>query len=177
VLSSRVVGPRGIPRDLSHLAPFPVTVLRDVWLRHRLCAFGPTHEMSEGSHIVCHERRVLVVEDTPAVRQLLVLALTDEGYRVQAAVHGAHALQLLETLAPCLILLDLRMPVLDGYGFARAYRARDDADAHLIVMTAEARPGPLDAIKPVQVVRKPFDLEHLLPNVEHWVRAHPSRAA
>ncbi|HEY8741543.1 MAG TPA: hypothetical protein VIU62_00475 [Chloroflexota bacterium] len=54
---------------------------------------------------MCHERRVLVVEDTPALRSLLVLVLTDDGYTVHAAVHGAHALQLLETLAPCLILL------------------------------------------------------------------------
>ncbi len=127
---------------------------------------------------MCDERRVLVVEDTPAVRTLLVVALRDEGYTVHAAVHGAHALQLLETLAPCLILLDLRMPVMDGRAFARAYRARDDADAHLLVMTAEPlAAGAVDEIKPVQVVRKPFDLEQLLPNVEHWVRAHPSRAA
>ena len=127
---------------------------------------------------MCYERRVLVVEDTPALRTLLVLALTDEGYTVHAAVHGAHALQLLETIAPCLILLDLRMPVLDGWAFARAYRARDDTDAHLIVMTAEPMvAGSLNEIKPAHVVRKPFDLEGLLPSVEHWVLAHPPRPA
>jgi CheY-like chemotaxis protein len=125
---------------------------------------------------MCQERRVFVVEDTPALRTLLVLALTDEGYTVHAAVHGAHALQLLEKIAPCLILLDLRMPVMDGHAFARAYRARDDDDAHIIVMTAEPMvAGSLDAIKPAHVVRKPFDLERLLPIVEHWVEAHPPR--
>jgi two-component system chemotaxis response regulator CheY len=124
---------------------------------------------------MCQARRVLVVEDTRAVRQLLVLALTDEGFTVHAAIHGAHALELLETLTPCLILLDLRMPVLDGHGFARAYHARDDADAHIIVMTAEPLTGSLDAINPVHVVRKPFDLEQFLPIVERWVAAHPPR--
>ena len=125
-----------------------------------------------------HQRRVLVVDDTPAVRQLLVLVPTEAGYRVHAAVHGAHALHLLEALAPCLILLDLRMPVMDGHAFARAYRARDDADAHLIVMTAEPlAAGAVDEIKPVQIARKPFDLEQLLPSVECWVQAHPPRAA
>lgn len=125
---------------------------------------------------MCHERRVLVVEDTPALRSLLVLALTDEGYTVHAAVHGVHALQLLEKIAPCLILLDLRMPIMDGWVFARAYRARDDADAHLIVMTAEPIvAGSLDVIKPVHVARKPFDLEQLLSSVERSVLAHPPR--
>ena len=123
---------------------------------------------------MCHARCVLVVEDTPAVRQLLVRALSDEGYTVHAAVHGAHALLLLEEIAPCLILLDLRMPVMDGWAFARAYRARDDADADLIVLTAEPlATGALDEIAPVQIARKPFDLEPLLPFVEHWVQAHP----
>ena len=106
---------------------------------------------------MCHARRVLVVEDTLAFRQLLVLVLTDEGYTVHAAVHGAHALRVLETLAPCLILLDLRRPVMDGFAFARAYRAREDADAHIVVMTAEFQPGELDAIAPVQIIPKPFD--------------------
>ena len=124
---------------------------------------------------MCHARRVLVVEDTPAVRQLLVFALTDEGYTVLAAIHGAHALKLLDTFTPCLILLDLRMPVLDGHGFARAYRARDGADAHIIVMTAEPLTGPLAAIGPVHVVRKPFDLEQFLPIVKRWVSDHPPR--
>lgn len=126
---------------------------------------------------MCQARRVLVVEDTAAVRMLLILALTEEGYAVHGAVHGAHALQLLEMLAPCLILLDLRMPVMDGPAFARAYRAREEADAHIVVMTAEARPAELDAIAPVQLVPKPFELEELLPIVAQWVHAHVSRSA
>jgi CheY-like chemotaxis protein len=68
-------------------------------------------------------RRVLVVEDSPALRHLLAMALADEGYAVHTAADGARALELLERLAPCLILLDLRMPVMDGPAFARAYRA------------------------------------------------------
>ncbi len=121
---------------------------------------------------MCHTRRVLVVDDTPALKHLLQLALTNEGYTVAVADHGAHALRLLETFAPCLILLDLRMPVMDGTAFARAYRARERADAHIVVMTAEVQPGDLGAIAPVHVVRKPFDLDALLPIVEHWVHQH-----
>jgi CheY-like chemotaxis protein len=126
---------------------------------------------------MCHARRVLVVEDTPALRQLLAQALADEGYTVRTAADGVHALRLLETLAPCLILLDLRMPVMDGWDFARAYRARDSADAHIVVLTAEPAPGSLDDIQPVHVAAKPFDLEELLPVVERWVLAHAPRSA
>jgi two-component system, chemotaxis family, chemotaxis protein CheY len=121
---------------------------------------------------MCHTRRVLVVDDTPALKHLLELALTHEGYTVAVADHGAHALRLLESFAPCLILLDLRMPVMDGIAFARAYHAREHADALIVVMTAEAQPGDLGAIAPVQVVRKPFDLDALLPIVEQWVHEH-----
>lgn len=126
---------------------------------------------------MCRARRVLVVEDTPALRRLLAEALADEGYAVHAAADGAQALRPLEEVAPCLILLDLRMPVLDGWGFARAYRARGDADARIVVLTAEPAPGPLDEIRPVHVAAKPFDLEALLPVVERWVLAHVPRPA
>jgi CheY-like chemotaxis protein len=124
---------------------------------------------------MCDARRVLVVEDLPALRHLLALALADEGFAVHTAADGAEALAGLEEADPCLILLDLRMPVMDGHAFARAYRARGDADAPIVVMTAEARPGDLREIGPVHVVPKPFDLGELLPVVERWVRAHPPR--
>lgn len=57
---------------------------------HRVCVQS-LQGSSEWSRVMCHKRRVLVVEDTPALRSLLVLALTEEGYTVHAAVHGAHA--------------------------------------------------------------------------------------
>jgi CheY-like chemotaxis protein len=121
---------------------------------------------------MCDARRVLVVEDIPALRHLLAQALTGEGFAVWTARHGAEALATLEEADPCLILLDLRMPVLDGFAFGRAYRAREDAEARIVVMTAEAQPGDLAAIGPAQVVPKPFDLEELVLVVERWVQAH-----
>lgn len=132
-------------------------------------------QAAERSRVVCDARRVLVVEDAPAVRELLAVMLTEEGYAVHTAVHGAHALRLLETLTPCLILLDLRMPVLDGAAFVRAYRQRPNADAHLVVMTAEGREEDIAAIAPSALVRKPFDLEQLLRIVERWVGTHQAR--
>ena len=126
---------------------------------------------------MCSARRVLVVEDTPALRTLLAQVLTDEGYTVSCAIHGAHALTLLPAASPCVILLDLRMPVMDGRTFAQTYRGRKDADAHIIVMTAEAQVGEVDEIAPVHIAKKPFDLVALLLAVEHWVQAHEHGAA
>ena len=122
---------------------------------------------------MCRARRVLVVEDTPELRRLLAAALGDEGYTVAAAADGAEALAMLGAVAPCIILLDLRMPVMDGPAFARAYRARGDADAHIVVMTAERRPEALPGIAPAAAVAKPFDLDPLVALVGRWVRAHP----
>lgn len=88
---------------------------------------------------MCRARWVLVVDDRAVLRTLLELVLTDAGYTVHSAVHGGHALALLGPARPCLILLDLDMPVMDDAAFACAYRQRDDADAHIVVMTAGAR--------------------------------------
>ena len=66
---------------------------------------------------------VLVVEDDAAARQALVLLLGTEGYAVSAAANGQEALAFLRTRPPPdLILLDLMMPVMDGYEFRRVQR-------------------------------------------------------
>lgn len=126
---------------------------------------------------MCEARRVLVVEDTAALRALLREALEEEGYTVFVAGHGGEALAALDAARPCAILLDLRMPVVAGAAFAKAYRERPDADAHLLAMTAEPREDELAAIAPAAVLRKPFDLEEALAAVDRWVRAHVPREA
>ena len=125
---------------------------------------------------MCLDRRVLVVEDTTAVRTLLEAVLTDEGYTVDAAANGDLALAALEVATPCVILLDLSMPVMDGLAFARAYRQRPDAHAPIIVMTAERRRDEIAEIGPVEVILKPFDTEALLLTVERWVQGHTADA-
>jgi hypothetical protein len=67
-------------------------------------------------------RPVLIVEDDAAIREVMAEALGDEGYLTLTAEHGAAALACLEQTRPCLILLDLIMPVLDGFAF-RAVQA------------------------------------------------------
>jgi len=107
--------------------------------------------------------RVLVVDDDESIRELVNMALSDEGYEVVMAAEGSLALELIRTRPPDLILLDMRMPDMDGGEFAEAYRQLPGQRAPLIVLTAardaadRAAQLEADAFLP-----KPFDLQALL---------------
>jgi CheY-like chemotaxis protein len=114
-------------------------------------------------------KQILIVDDDQEIREMLEITLADEGYDVLSAGDGAAALSLLEHSRPGLILLDMRMPVLDGWGFARAYAGRPGPHAPIVVMTAA-----VDATRWARevsaraAVAKPFDLNRLLDAVaEH----------
>jgi len=80
---------------------------------------------------------ILVVEDEPAIRDLIAMLLTDEGYEPLVASNGAVALDLVRQTPPRLILLDLMMPVMDGRAFLRACRAEALCqDVPVVVMSA-----------------------------------------
>ena len=110
--------------------------------------------------------RVLVVEDEPELRSVVTLILDTEGYQVEEAANGAEALQVLEQTQPACVLLDMRMPVLDGWGFARELEARH-LHVPVVVMTAaqDARRW-CDEIGAVACLPKPFDVDDLLNTVE-----------
>ena len=106
-------------------------------------------------------QRVLLVEDDALIREAMKMVLEWEGYRVACAGHGREALDLLRKgEPPALILLDLMMPVLDGWSFRRELQ-RDPALAPIpvvVVSAADVR-GAVDA---AGHVRKPFQAEELL---------------
>jgi CheY-like chemotaxis protein len=113
-----------------------------------------------------HEVPILVVDDDPAILETLSEILSFEGYPVASASNGADGLKALEQLHPALVLLDMRMPVLDGWGFARKVQERG-IDVRIIVMTAaqDARRWASE-ISADGYVAKPFDLTELLDTVE-----------
>ena len=84
---------------------------------------------------------ILVVEDSADVRELLVSLLTRSGYAVNSAPNGQAALELLAAQRPDLILLDLSMPVLDGWQTLAAIRALPDGAQRIVAaLTAHALP-------------------------------------
>jgi len=109
------------------------------------------------------KQRILVVDDDPAILDFVSLALADEGYEVRAAADGRSALELIDQWAPDLILLDMRMPIMDGWEFAKAYAARPGPHAPIVVLTAaQDAAGLAREIQAVDYVAKPFSLDDLL---------------
>jgi CheY-like chemotaxis protein len=119
---------------------------------------------------------VLVVEDDEALRNVIEWALSDAGYPVTAAENGAVALRAVEHTVPCAILLDMRMPVMDGWTFARSYRELPVPHAPIIVLTA-ARDAAEWArqVQAADYLGKPFEVDELLNRVQRLVaRSQPS---
>jgi CheY-like chemotaxis protein len=119
-------------------------------------------------------RSILIVEDDDDVRELLEEYMADCGCIVASASDGRKALEQLGQLAsrekPCLILLDLMMPVMTGPDFLAALRANERlADIPVVILSAyHGAPAGLD----VQgVLRKPFDIQQLEALVQRFCPA------
>jgi CheY-like chemotaxis protein len=95
--------------------------------------------------------------------------LTSEGYTVVSAANGAEALELVESEHPALVLLDMRMPVLNGWGFAQALAARS-LSLPIVVMTAaqDARQWAGE-VAATAVLTKPFDIVEMLTIIERVI--------
>ena len=110
--------------------------------------------------------RVLVVDDEPDIRATVSAMLEIEGYAVAEAVNGAEALAAVEADPPDVILLDMRMPVLDGWGFASEMKRRGHR-IPIVVMTAARDAAHWAAeIAATAFVSKPFGYDDLIRAVE-----------
>jgi CheY-like chemotaxis protein len=116
------------------------------------------------------EHPILVVDDDPSILETVVEFLDLEGYPVRTARNGVEALGVVEQTAPSLVLLDMRMPVLDGWGFVQALR-QQRLRFPIVVMTAaqDARRWA-EEVDAAGYVAKPFDLDDLLGAVERVLR-------
>jgi two-component system, chemotaxis family, chemotaxis protein CheY len=114
-------------------------------------------------------RRVLVVDDDESIRDLVEMALSAEGHLVMTAPHGAAALEAIAVSPPDVILLDMKMPVMDGWAFARAYREVPGPHAPIIVVTAaqDAASRAADVAADGHLP-KPFDLDDLFRMIEEF---------
>ncbi|HEU4383333.1 MAG TPA: response regulator [Anaeromyxobacteraceae bacterium] len=108
-------------------------------------------------------RPVLVVEDDPDLLALEQTILADAGYRVASAADGQEALEQVEREMPALILLDMRMPRMNGWEFAREFRARHgDACPIAVITAAENARLRAQEIQADAWLEKPFELEEVL---------------
>jgi two-component system, cell cycle response regulator DivK len=119
--------------------------------------------------VVNRPATILVVEDSPDVRELLVSLLTRSGYTVNRARDGKIALEILQTQRPDLILLDLSMPIMDGWQTLAAIRALPDG-AQRIVAALTAHALPYEREEGLQrgfnaYITKPIDIRGFLQTI------------
>jgi CheY-like chemotaxis protein len=116
-------------------------------------------------------RRILIVEDDADLREALSEVLRDEGYAVTSAADGQEALdRLRRELRPALILLDLTMPVMNGWQF-RAEQRQDPDLSEIPVVVLSAGEHLAEQMQPLEIedfVRKPIELGHLLRKIERY---------
>lgn len=112
-----------------------------------------------------NHRPVLVVEDDASILDVVRIALEAEGYDVRTATNGKEGLERIADERVSLVLLDMRMPVLDGWQFARELKRRE-IDVPVVVMTAAQNARRwAEEIDADAYLAKPFDLDELLETV------------
>lgn len=119
-----------------------------------------------------HALSVLVVEDEPSIRQGLLDVLTFRGYRVTAASDGAQALRESESIQFDLVLLDVMLPEIDGFGVCEALR-KGGREMPILMLTAKS--SEEDVLRGFEVgaddyVTKPFSVRQLLARVQALLR-------
>lgn len=116
-------------------------------------------------------KNILVIEDDTSIRELLVELLESEGYNVASAINGLEGLKYLErTGRPDLILIDLMMPVMDGYSF-RTEQLKNPSWSQIptVVMSAEA--NAKEKMKNFNItafLSKPVELDTILKTVARF---------
>ncbi len=123
---------------------------------------------------------ILIVDDKPANLELLSQMLGDQGYQVQAVMNGRRALTIAQALPPDLVLLDIRMPEMDGYQVCQQLKELE-ATRHIPVIFISALDALEDKVQAfkaggVDFISKPFQIEEVLARVHtHLQLQHASR--
>ena len=119
---------------------------------------------------------ILVVDDEVPITEFIAAVLQEEGYAVRIVHDGASALLQIIERPPCLVLLDIAMPVMVGDELLRYLRRKGFADLPVIIMTAGLHPEVYLSQGANDVLPKPFDMEVLLDKVARYMppadRAH-----
>ncbi|KQL51127.1 chemotaxis protein CheY [Heyndrickxia shackletonii] len=117
------------------------------------------------------KEKILIVDDQFGIRILLNEVLQKEGYRTFQAANGVQALDITEKHSPDLVLLDMKIPGMDGIEILKRMR-KIDPDIRVIIMTAY---GELDMIQEARDLgalthfAKPFDIDDIRSAVRNYL--------
>lgn len=118
-------------------------------------------------------RRVLVADDKPASRELIRTVLENSGHSVWEAVDGTEAVRCAREILPDLIVLDLQMPALDGFGVLRELRSHPRfARTPIVALTATAMQGDRERALSAgfsSYISKPISLNALRNEIQRWL--------
>ena len=118
--------------------------------------------------------RILVADDNDEIRQLLETIMTSEGHKVVSAANGQEALDLMMAHAPDVLILDVMMPVMDGYSVLREMKAAGMRDTtKVLVLTAKT--SEQDWVRGYklgadQYLTKPFEVDELVASVQGMLK-------
>jgi len=122
--------------------------------------------------------RILVIEDNEANMELIDYLLSAHGYTPQLATNGRDGLLLAARHLPELILLDIRMPGLDGYDVAAAIRTQPElGHTRIVAVTASAMVGDRERIAAAGFdgyIQKPIDPERFISQIQHFLPEQPT---
>ena len=119
-------------------------------------------------------RPILVVDDDPAIRTTIADILGLEGYEVETAANGLEALNAVTDHLPAVVVLDMRMPIMDGWTFARELQTRGIKLPIIVITAAQNARTWAQEIGADAFLAKPFELTDLLEAVERLGRQPPS---
>jgi DNA-binding response OmpR family regulator len=123
--------------------------------------------------------KILIVEDDIDLLNLIDINLTRKGYRTAGSMDGFDALQKVEDYKPDLIVLDLMLPKMDGWGICTLLR-HQKKDVKILMVTAKAMPE--DRLKGFEIgtdeyMTKPFNIKELMIRVERLLKRNEGAAA
>lgn len=122
---------------------------------------------------------ILVVDDNPSNSKLARVLLQEEGYDVHIAADAEEALQVLESVSPRLILMDIQLPGMDGLELTRRLKSNDSTrNIVILALTAYAMKGDEDRTKAAGCdgyVSKPVDIDELTRVVADHLAASSAR--
>jgi len=119
------------------------------------------------------KKRILLIEDNENNRYLATFLLEKYGYEVVSAADGKKGIELAESVHPQLILLDIQLPLMDGYAVAQALRSRPELKkTPIIAVTSYAMAG--DREKTIQAgcngyIEKPINPETFAAEIEEYL--------
>ena len=118
-------------------------------------------------------QKILVVDDNRDNRELVVKVLKSRGYDMVEAVHGEDALRKTEDERPCLILMDISLPVMDGYEVIRRLKSQEEyRDIPIVALTAHVMKGDKERAMNagcIGYIPKPIDIRELPEQIRYYL--------